>query len=440
MAKAIISNKIYLDKPEKGFKDIEDSLTFRIVPDGAQTITVRGRKISKIDTIKTFTRVGANILAIPQGRADLIPENYEILDKRVYNEVPFPNPKLGLNDDQVPVVEAVTDSCIINALPGWGKTFTSLHIARKLAQKTLIITHTVALRDQWAEEIELMFGHKPGVIGSQQEDVDDHFIVVANIQTLVKVADKYAKEFGTVIVDEMHHIPATTFTSTLDVFYARYRIGLSGTIVRKDGKHVLFHNSFGSVIYKPPKANTIDPKIRIMKTGMMLNPSVPWVNKMNELLYDEDYQQFIANLAKVQIARGHRVLITADRVEFLEKVTEYIGKDVAVLITGSSETKSQEVRKRLLNEVSDGKKMCVVASRQIFTEGLSLNILSCVILAVPTGNKIILEQLIGRIMRKHPDKLPPEVIDLNFSGHDSRKHNNDRLGFYLEKGWVIDSV
>lgn len=298
----------------------------------------------------------------------------------------------------------------------------------------------MALRDQWADEIETMFGHRPGVIGSGLEDIEDHFIVVSNIQTLVKVADKYAKEFGTVIVDEMHHIPASTFTSTLDVFHARYRIGLSGTIVRKDGKHVLFHNSFGPVVYKPPKSNTIDPRVRIMKTGVMLNPTVPWVNKMNELLYSEDYQQFIASLAKVQIARGHRVLITADRVEFLEKVTEYIGKDVAVLITGSSETKSQEVRKGLLNEVNDGKKMCVVASRQIFTEGLSLNILSCVILAVPTGNRIILEQLIGRIMRKHPDKLPPEVIDLNFSGYDSRKHNNDRLGFYLEKGWVIDSV
>ena len=172
----------------------------------------------------------------------------------------------------------------------------------------------------------------------------------------------------------------------------------------------------------------------------MLTPGVPWVNKMNNLLYDDDYQQFIAGLAKAQIAKGHRVLVTADRVEFLQKVYEYIGKETCVLITGSNETKSQSVREALLAEVTAGTKMCVAASRQIFTEGISLNILSCTILAVPTSNKALLEQLIGRIMRLHPDKLDPVVIDLNFSGNDSRKQNNERLAFYMEKGWDIDVI
>ncbi len=439
MAKAVISNKIYLDKPVEGFEAIEKALTYKIVPKNS-TYTVNGRKISKIETIKAFSRVGTNVLTIPQGRLDLIPNGYTIIDKRVYNEVPFPLPKIPLNEDQLPIFNSIDDSCFINALPGWGKTFTALHVARKLGQKTLIITHTVALRDQWAEEINILFGHFPGVIGSNKEDVEDHFIVVSNIQTLHKVVDKYAKEFGTVIVDEAHHTPASTFTTTLEAFHARYRIGLSGTMTRTDGKHVLFHGSFGETVYKPPKANTVDPRIRIMKTGLQLTPGVPWVNKMNNLLYDEDYQQFIASLAKVQIAKGHRVLVTADRVEFLEKIAEFIGKDTCVLITGSTETKSQEVRARLLKEVNDGHKMCVAASRQIFTEGLSLNILSCVILAVPTSNKTLLEQLIGRIMRKHPDKLPPEVIDLQFFGYDSNKQNNERIAFYLEKGWEIESV
>ena len=442
MAKAIISNKIYLDKPEDGFKSVEDALTYKIIPADGASMVVRGRRISKIETIKNFTRVTPNILSIPQGRSDLIPEGYEIVDRRTYNEVPFPNPKFELFDDQLPVFNSVEDSCFINAAPGWGKTFTALHIARKLAQKTLIITHTVALRDQWAKEVEKLFDMPPGIIGSGIFDTEDHFIVVANIQTLVKVADEYAKEFGLVIVDEAHHLPATTFTTTLEKFHARYRIGLSGTMVRKDGKHCLYTDSFGPTVYKPPKSNTIDPVVRILKTGKQLTYGVPWVNKMNDLLYDEDYQQFIATLAKVQIAKGHRVLITADRVEFLEKVAEFIGKDTCVLITGSTETKSQEVRERLLQEVSDGHKMCVAASRQIFTEGLSLSILSCVILAVPTGNKVILEQLVGRIMRKHKIKenMPPEVIDLQFSGHDSKKHNNDRIAFYLEMGWEILSV
>lgn len=437
MPKAIISNKIYLDKPDSGFSVIEKALTHRIVPLKPRTYKIGGRTVEQVETILAYTRVGKDILSIPQGRQDLIPSNYEIVDKRVYHDVPFPLCTIPLNEHQQPIYDQVDDSCIINALPGWGKTFTSLWIARKLGQKTLVVTNTVTLRDQWAEEVEILFGMPAGVIGSGKEDVEDHFIVVANIQTLVKVATKYAKEFGTVIIDECHHTPASTFTSALDVFHARYRIGLSGTLLRTDGKHVLFPNSFGSKVLKPPKSNTIDPKVKLLKSGIILKQGVTWVEKMNDLLYDEEYQQFIANVAKSQIGKGHRVLITADRVEFLEKVYNYVGQEDCVLITGST---TSEERKQRLAQVAEDKKHCVVASRQIFSEGMSLNILSCCILGVPTSNAMNLEQLVGRIMRQHPDKLSPEVIDIQFAGHESRKQNDSRLAFYLEKGWEIVMV
>ena len=54
--------------------------------------------------------------------------------------------------------------------------------------------------------------------------------------------------------------------------------------------------------------------------------------------------------------------------------------------------------------------------------------------------KVLLEQLIGRIMRMAPNKLEPEVIDINFAGYADRKQNNLRLGFYLEKGWEIETI
>jgi superfamily II DNA or RNA helicase len=119
-----------------------------------------------------------------------------------------------------------------------------LHLAHKFGQKTLVITHTAALRDQWAEEVRILFGCEPGVIGGGQFDHEDHFITVANVQTLVKHVDTLAKEFGTVILDEAHHCPATTFAQVVDAFHARYRLALSGTMLRKDGKHVLFSDYF----------------------------------------------------------------------------------------------------------------------------------------------------------------------------------------------------
>ena len=64
------------------------------------------------------------------------------------------------------VYDELDDSSIINAWVSWGKTFTGLAIAGKLGQKTLVITHTVPLRNQWAKEVEKVYGFSPGIIGS----------------------------------------------------------------------------------------------------------------------------------------------------------------------------------------------------------------------------------------------------------------------------------
>lgn len=310
-----------------------------------------------------------------------------------------------------------------------------MHIAHKFGQKTLVITHTTALRDQWADEVEVLFGTKPGIIGGGKVDHEDHFITIANVQTLVKHADSLAKEFGTIIVDEAHRTPATTFSQIVDTFQARYRLALSGTMIRKDGKHTMFRDYFGSHVVRPPQSNTLVPTVKLVNTGIILKPGAPWVERINALTQDDGYQRFIAATALTQMNKGHQVLIIADRVDFLKKVSEYVG-DSCVLVTGT-EGEDRNVAKELL---LSGQKQCIAGSRQIFSEGISINSLSCVILAVPISNDSLLEQIIGRIQRLHTGKLDPLVIDMQFSGHADKKQNNDRLGFYMRKGWKVITV
>lgn len=430
--KAIISNRIYF-KPtsDEHLKVLMETLTYRI-----ESYKATKSKIKSVEIIKNYKLLPRGVVSIPQGRLDLIPEGYEIVDKRVTNSVPFPLPKLALRDSQQPIYDEVTDTCFINALVGWGKTFTALHIARKLGQKTLVITHTTMLRDQWVEEMTTLFGITPGIIGSGKFDIEDHCVVIGNIQTVIKYLPTLCKEFGTVILDEAHHVPATTFSQLIDGMYSRYRIALSGTMERSDGKHVLFRDYFGSTVYKPPQSHTLNPTVKVMHTGMSLPSGGTWVEKINSLLYNEDYQNFIAGIANIQIHLGHSVLIVADRVEFLKQVKEKIG-ETCVLITGET---TFEERKGLIDRVEAGKSMCVAGSRQIFSEGISINRLSCVILAVPTANLVNLEQVIGRVMRQHPDKPDPVVIDVAFSSPAERRQQGLRMGFYMDKGWNINRV
>jgi superfamily II DNA or RNA helicase len=407
-----------------------NSLTYKIQKNTGS------KKFVSVETIKNYKSFTGGILSVPQGRTDLIPEGYTIVDKRVTNPVPFPTAKYSLRPDQQEIYDQVTDTCFINALVGWGKTFTALHIARKWGQKTLVVTHTTALRDQWREEIEALFGLTPGLIGSGTFDVEDHFIVVGNVQSIVKNLEKINKEFGTIILDEAHHCPASTFSQTIDSFHARYRLALSGTMIRKDGKHVIFQDYFGTTIFKPEQANTINPVVHLVKSNITLKHNVPWVEKINELTQSEYYRKYISALASYHIEHGHSVLVVADRVEFLEKVKEYVG-ETCLLVTGDT---SFEERQYAKEQILTKQKMCIAGSRQIFSEGISINILSCVILAVPMSNDSLLEQIVGRIMRPHPGKLNPIVVDIQFSGWADKKQNNDRLGLYMKKGWEIVSV
>lgn len=431
MPKAVISNRIYLDNPgvEKT-KEIIKALTYKF------NKNTGSKQFAAVETVKNYKTLVNGILSIPQARTDLIPEGYEILDKRTYVPVPFPDPKFPLRESQVPVYEEVNDTCFINALVGWGKSITALYLAHKLGQKTLVVTHTAALRDQWRQEVESLFGIPAGIIGGGELDYEDHPVTIANIQTLVKHSERLADEFGTVIVDESHHTPATTFTESLDKFKARYRIGLSGTMIRKDGKHAMFQDYFGSHVIKPPQSNTLTPKVRLVKTGITLKPGATWVEKITELANDDTYQRIIAATALRQIDFGHQVLIIADRVEFLKKVANYVG-ETCVLVTGETDFEQRQAAKQ---QLLSREKMCIAGSRQIFSEGISINSLSCVILAVPMSNDALLEQIIGRVQRLHEDKLHPLVIDMQFQGWADKKQNNDRIGFYMRKGWEMETV
>ena len=142
---------------------------------------------------------------------------------RVDKSVDFPEFAFTLRESQQKVYDEVQDCAIINAWVSWGKTFTGLAIAGKLGQKTLVVTHTVPLRNQWAKEVEKVFGITPGIIGSGKFEIDAP-IVIGNTQTLYRNIEKIRKEFGTIILDEMHHVSSPTFSKVIDTNYCRYKI------------------------------------------------------------------------------------------------------------------------------------------------------------------------------------------------------------------------
>jgi superfamily II DNA or RNA helicase len=379
-------------------------------------------------------RIRENLVSIPIGRTDLIPDDYEIVDKRIHMPVDFPEFRFPLRDSQQAVFDELDDNCIINAWVSWGKTFTGLAIAGKLGQKTLVVTHTVPLRNQWAKEVQKVYGFTPGIIGSGKFELDAP-IVIGNTQTLYRNVPKIRKEFGTIILDEMHHVSSPTFSKILDTNYCRYKIGLSGTIERKDGKHVVFRDYFGSKIFKPPKENYMIPTIEIYRSDIrfMDGASIPWANRVNALSNNNEYRHSVAMLAAAYAAKGHKVLVVSDRVHFLRACAELTGEK-AVCVTGEV---AHEDREKLVNEILYGDKNVLYGTQAIFSEGISVNTLSCLILGTPINNEPLLTQLIGRVIRKQEGKRDPVVIDIHLKGKTAQRQASNRMGYYIKQGYQI---
>jgi len=421
--KAVISNRIYLECTKEYREIINKELTY----------TIPGfNEHEPPQVIKNMSRIRETLVTIPVGRMDLIPDDYEIVDKRLEVPVDFPEFRFPLRESQQVVYDDIEGSAIINAWVSWGKTFTALAIAAKLGQKTLIVVHTVPLRNQWAREVEKVFGITAGIIGSGRFELDAP-IVIGNTQSLYRNIDKIRKEFGTIILDEMHHVSSPTFSKIIDTNHCRYKIGLSGTIERKDGKHVVFRDFFGSKIFKPPKENYMVPTIHLVHSEIrfMDGAKIPWANRVTKLSNDEEYRHTISMLAAAYAARGHKVLVVSDRVQFLKACAELTG-DRAVCVTGEV---SHEERERLVEEILTGNKNVLYGTQAIFSEGISVDTLSCLILATPVNNEPLLTQLIGRVIRKREGKVDPVIVDIHLRGKTAQRQASNRVGYYMKEGY-----
>ena len=423
--KAVFSNRIYLSVDVETRSKIEKELTYTIAPRMPQDPPI---------VFKTVRWINDTLISIPVGRDDLIPDGYEIIDKRVTSPVELPDFKFTLRPSQQKVHDEIQGNAIVNAWVSWGKTITGLAIAKKLGQKTLVVTHTTTLRNQWEKDVEKCFGIKAGRIGSGSFDTKSP-IVIGNIQSLYRKMDDIKQVFGTVILDEMHHVSSPTFTRIVDEMPALNKIGLSGTLERKDGRHVVFRDYFGNDVHIPPKENYMTPKIHVIKSDIRFldGAYTPWAERINHLAYNEEYVHSVSMIAAKYAAEGHKVLVVSDRVAFLKACANLCG-DKAVSITGDMELTERE---EVMDEIKENKNI-LFGTQSIFSEGISLNDLSCLVLGTPINNEPLLTQLIGRVIREKEGKRQPVIVDIHLKGKTAARQANARLGYYIKQDYEVN--
>ena len=136
------------------------------------------------------------------------------------------------------------------ALPtGAGKTVIAIAALARLGVRTLVVVYTKEHIAQWVDAIR-KFSNSGALVGAYySEEKALRPITVTTYQTAYRRLDDFAARFALVVFDEAHHLPADKFRAIAMGLPAPYRLGLSATVEREDGKHVEIFPIVGGIVY-----------------------------------------------------------------------------------------------------------------------------------------------------------------------------------------------
>jgi superfamily II DNA or RNA helicase len=394
-------------------------------------------------TICLLERTGEAI-EIPRGAVNLLRE-VTGGDVRFENAlVRFePSPfefRFTLRDYQGGAVDVLADrvqGCAV--LPcGSGKTVIGAGLISRIGQPSLVLVHSLDLVEQWRGTIRDALGLEAAVIGAGQNETGP--VTVGMVQTLEKwepsALFELGKDFGAVIVDECHHIPASTFRGILGAMSAQWRIGLTATPKRADGLTPLLNLCIGPTVHTVSHEQLVKaghlvvPRVEFVQTGCTAPEAKNHGEMVGELVQDADRNRIIRDLAAKEAREGRTVLVLSGRVQHcLDLAAELRAVGIgAEALTGQT---GKEDRQATLDRFRAGE-LPVVCATQLADEGLDVPRLDRIILATPSRAEGRTVQRIGRAMRPHKDKEPPVLYDLVDSSPIARSQQYARRRAYRQ--------
>ncbi|MEC8024187.1 MAG: DEAD/DEAH box helicase family protein [Myxococcota bacterium] len=131
---------------------------------------------------------------------------------------------------------------------GAGKSFVAEMAIASTQRSTLVIVPTLDLVAQWASNLEHAFGPPIGLIGGGSFQIED--ITVSTYDSAYLHMDRFGDRFGLVIFDEAHHLPGESMSQAAELSIAPYRLGLTATPERPDGRHQLLDTLIGPIVLR----------------------------------------------------------------------------------------------------------------------------------------------------------------------------------------------
>ena len=350
---------------------------------------------------------------------------------------------------------------------GTGKTFVALLAIAHVGRPTLVITPTIPLMNQWYGEMLSAFGGPIGLLGGGYYDFQP--LTVTTYDSAYIHLERWGNRYGLLVFDECHHLPSQSYQFAAIGSLAPYRLGLTATPERSDGRESLYAELIGPIVYRREireLAGDFLAEYRVLRIDVELSPE-----EMDR--YQEaraTYRQFVTDngismgsasgwqrflqltcqlpdgRAAFQAYREQKRLSVAApaKIELLDDLLHRHAQDRIIIFAYDNasvyqiarrflapaithQTKTRE-RQQILGRFHSGAYNVVVTS-QVLNEGVDVPAANVGIILSGTGSVREHVQRLGRLLRKHADKqaLLYEVVTRNtaeeYTSERRRQHH-----------------
>jgi very-short-patch-repair endonuclease len=278
------------------------------------------------------------------------------------------------------------DTGVLSATTAFGKTVLAAHLIAARGVNTLILVHRQQLLEQWIERLASFLGlpaKSIGRLGGGHKKLTGG-IDVALIQSLVRkgVVDDRVADYGHLIIDECHHLSAHSFELVARRAKARFVLGLSATVARKDGHHPIIFMQCGPVRHRVDAKQQADARpfshhVIVRPTGLR-SASEPdpdrrleYQHLCAEIIRSEPRNHMIRDDVAAALREGRSPLVLTERTEHVAVLADLIRPHAPhlIILQGGMGRKSLHEAIAQLAAVPENESRVVIATGKFVGEG-----------------------------------------------------------------------
>jgi len=360
----------------------------------------------EVDSIKLAVQIEHHPKAIPyieffSEKSFLVQPKFRGEIKRVLTKIGFPvkdlagyvqgtplninlNNSFDVRDYQIDAAENFYQGggreggCGVVVLPcGAGKTVVAIAAMSKVKTHTLILSANITALRQWREELLNKTNLKPEDIAEYSGSIKEIApVTLCTYQILTYRPDKHTdffphfnlfhkRNWGLIIYDEVHLLPAPVFRITSDI-QARRRLGLTATLIREDGKETDVFSLVGPKRYDMPwkeleaqqwlaKAECTEFRVPLPESEE-LNYAIS-ADRQKFRIASENPRKLDVILKLIEQHNNDRILIIGQYISQLRSLANKLG---APLITGQTK---QNDRDKLYQQFRTGEIQLLIVSK-----------------------------------------------------------------------------